>query len=118
MFVCDEKQNEKDNRGASLRGIEPAMCGSCKQDCEECGIAFHKKCKIDHLKRCNRVARAKRSLANAEDTIECKTFDLETAKRHVASLEEEIRAAKRSKVEAQEELQSLKAEEQTKEHLG
>lgn len=106
--VCDEKWKDEDNNELD---VEVAMCDSCEEGCDECGIAFHRKCKAEHAKSCNRVGRAKRALVTAEETIEYRTDDLKRAKRRVASLEKEILAAKRTKVEAEEELKNLKSEE-------
>lgn len=96
--VCDEED---------FCSEEPAMCDGCKVYCKACDIYMHRKCMVDHIPNCNRKARAERTVASADDTIDDNIRQIVGTKRRLAALEEEIRAAKHVKAAATLVLQSL-----------
>lgn len=105
--VCEEKQDKGDF------GHEPASCDTCITKCQKCNESVHITCKAEHVANCNPKSRAKRALDAATETISIKKHEIRSTQRRLASLEEELQAAKQSKAEAKEALRNMKVPRST-----
>lgn len=102
-YVCTKKMEEDEDGWKDI-----AVCGACTRTCDSCpNLTFHRSCLAEHKRTCNKMARAKRALSEAEEKVEEKEHELKRMKRRCDELQKEIRAAKKSKLEAKEKVQTL-----------
>lgn len=84
--VCQQKIEDDDGDCAK---DATAVCRSCLKKCRSCpGLKFHRSCRAEHKRSCNRLSRARRELAEVEEDIVYK-------ERRIANLQGELRVARR-----------------------
>ena len=106
--VCNEKgDDEGDNYDDDWDHIDD-VCKNCLKSCKTCKVQFHSgKCKAEHKKKCNSKGRAERAYASAREAVRNKEGEIAQTKRQLATMEGELRTAKKAKTKARGDLEQV-----------
>eukprot|EP00978_Attheya_sp_CCMP212_P027860 scaffold94411_cov47-Attheya_sp.AAC.1 len=106
--VCNEKGDDEGDNYDDDWDSTNNVCNNCIKGCKTCKVKFYPgKCKEEHKKKCNSKGRAERACVSAKKAVSDKEGEIERTKRQLATMEDELKTARKSKTKACRDLEQV-----------